>query len=527
MNPVIAIHLFIFFLILLSAELVLFRDNGGRIIKERRFILAGLCFLVSFVVYIQTLAPGIVGDDTAEYALQVRQNGLMHGMGYPFYLALGKLFCLPFGGNTAYGLNLMSAFFSALAVMCLSLLIIRLKMNDRLAFYIPLHFAFVPELWFQATKASPRNLSTAFTLLILLGLLRWQDQKQKTSGVILLALCAGLLSGVYFPSILIAPALGAFVFFSPGSNGRARWERLIQAAVFYGAGLLITFFITALLARVAPPMGTVYPPAGPRSFWYAITGKEWHMGYVGFVKMAVNWGKLFKYTFLSFLGIGFIAGLIGLVASLRRFPLSTWLFLILCGPFAALYVYSTQTHDWYASFGQTNTFYAFLMIWSAAGYSVLLQRGVLKSTIRAVTFLLPLLALGLFWSKSVPGIPAFAAQVDKSSDHEWENFAYGILNPLPPHSIVFTGWTEHTSIRYIQATMNQRPDVTAFEWRDGMRYGKTLIPSWRQYIAQNYKSKPVFLTKFYSPPILESTELIRFRDNLWRVVEQTPPPGDR
>ena len=85
-------------------------------------IIAGGLFIVSFSLYLSTLAPSVVTlfDDSLEFQLVTYQLGIAHPTGYPLYTLLGKLFTfiMPIG-NVAYRVNLMSAFFGAATVALL------------------------------------------------------------------------------------------------------------------------------------------------------------------------------------------------------------------------------------------------------------------------------------------------------------------------------------------------------------------------------------------------------------------------
>ena len=80
-------------------------------------------FLLTFLVYLRTLAPGVYGFDSAELATGVFTQGIVHPPGYPLYLLIGKLFTFLPVRDVAYRLNLMSAFFAALTVLLLYLVI--------------------------------------------------------------------------------------------------------------------------------------------------------------------------------------------------------------------------------------------------------------------------------------------------------------------------------------------------------------------------------------------------------------------
>jgi len=75
--------------------------------------------LSAFVVYLLTLLPSVGWGDIARFQYVARIWGVPHRFGYPLYIALSRLFGFLPLGDLAYRINLMSAVFAALAVVCL------------------------------------------------------------------------------------------------------------------------------------------------------------------------------------------------------------------------------------------------------------------------------------------------------------------------------------------------------------------------------------------------------------------------
>ena len=72
-------------------------------------------FLLSFIAYLLTLAPGVGFIDAGELATVSATLGIAHPTGYPLFTLLGFLFSkLPIAATVIVRLNIMSAFFSAL-----------------------------------------------------------------------------------------------------------------------------------------------------------------------------------------------------------------------------------------------------------------------------------------------------------------------------------------------------------------------------------------------------------------------------
>jgi len=86
-------------------------------------LLAGFLGVVALLLYVRTLAPSLLWGDSAEFQTLSYTLGMTHPSGYMTYIMIGKLFTYIPVGNIAYRVNLMSAFFGALTVAQIYLLV--------------------------------------------------------------------------------------------------------------------------------------------------------------------------------------------------------------------------------------------------------------------------------------------------------------------------------------------------------------------------------------------------------------------
>lgn len=86
-------------------------------------LLATLIGIAALALYVRTLAPSLLWGDSAEFQTLSYTLGMSHPSGYMTQIMLGKLFTYLPVGNIAYRVNLMSAFFGALAVAQVYLII--------------------------------------------------------------------------------------------------------------------------------------------------------------------------------------------------------------------------------------------------------------------------------------------------------------------------------------------------------------------------------------------------------------------
>ena len=91
--------------------------NGWLVVRSVPWVHLAL-FTGVLVVYLLTLAPGVLGGDAGEYQFVPYILSMAHPTGTPIYILLGKLWSsLPFGPSVAWRMNLLSAVSAALATV--------------------------------------------------------------------------------------------------------------------------------------------------------------------------------------------------------------------------------------------------------------------------------------------------------------------------------------------------------------------------------------------------------------------------
>ena len=84
-------------------------------------------FVIAFIVYLITMAPTVSFWDCGEFITCSVTMGIPHPPGAPLYLMIGKIFStIPFGADDSYRINLISVLSSALTVLIVYLIIVRL-----------------------------------------------------------------------------------------------------------------------------------------------------------------------------------------------------------------------------------------------------------------------------------------------------------------------------------------------------------------------------------------------------------------
>lgn len=134
--------------------------------------------LLAFVVYLQTLLPSIGWADIARFQYVAQVWGIPHRFGYPLYIALSRLFGYLPVGDLAYRINLMSAFFAALAAVTVYLIVMLLVGDWVAAASAALSFAFSRTFWGQAVVAEVYALNAFLIGAVVLILLAWHQTRK-------------------------------------------------------------------------------------------------------------------------------------------------------------------------------------------------------------------------------------------------------------------------------------------------------------------------------------------------------------
>jgi hypothetical protein len=208
-------------------------------VRRKDFLLGTVVFLGALALYWRTLAPSVatIFDDSLEFQVVCPTLGIAHPTGYPLYTLLGKFFTLIPIGDAAYRVNLMSAFFAALTVVVIYLIVRILTDGSLAALFASLAIAVSPVFWSQAVIAEVYSLNAFFTALVVYLLFRWEmNRRQRPDGAALNAIVQVDVQnepestlGTVIASRSPERSEGAAKQ-SPRHNGRQRWRLLRHSA---------------------------------------------------------------------------------------------------------------------------------------------------------------------------------------------------------------------------------------------------------------------------------------------------------
>ena len=195
-------------------------------------IFAAVVFLISLITFLSTVQPSVSFWDCGEFTAASRYLQVPHPPGAPFFLILGNLLMkLPFDANLGFKMNLISVLSSALAVLFLYLVSVKLINNykgkkpdtlwDALGTYTAaavgaLAFSFSDTFWFNGVEAEVYAFSTFLVAAITYLIIRWNERADAPDNekyILMIAYLIGLSTGVHLMSVLtIVPVVMVIAF---------------------------------------------------------------------------------------------------------------------------------------------------------------------------------------------------------------------------------------------------------------------------------------------------------------------------
>ena len=216
-------------------------------------MIAAIIFLITFVIYFDTMSPTVSYWDCGEFIAVSHTLGVPHPPGSPFFLLLGRIFSMiPFNEDIAFRVNIISPIVSALAVMLLYLTIVKIvthwrgkveNLTDVLIVFGgasvgALTFAFTDSHWFNAVEAEVYAFSTFFTAIVVWLILLWNekaDQSGHERYILIIAYMIGLATGLHLLNLLTIPFVTLIIYFR---KYKLKWQSfsitvIITAIIFF------------------------------------------------------------------------------------------------------------------------------------------------------------------------------------------------------------------------------------------------------------------------------------------------------
>jgi hypothetical protein len=461
----------------------------------------GLCL----AVYVLTLAPGVLGGDSGELQYIPYILGVAHPTGYPLYTLLGWLWAhVMVVGDVAYRMNLLSAVLGASTAAALYLIVQHLTSRHPPALLAAVLLAFSPTFWMQAIVAEVYTLNTAFVVVVIYLLLRWEAAKPSARDLLLAAFVYGLSLTHHRGIIIFLPVLALFVW-------------LTDREVFTNTRLLLKIaalgFSPLLLYLYAPlRIWQLYPPVFHDQILDNLLGTSFGVEFEW--PMVAVVGKFFVHLARQY-GWATILGAWGLVASFvtlpRRYRPCAVMLLVagLCNALFGLFYQAFDVEVFLLPF------YLLFALWVGLGWQTIDKaiRARVGSVV-AVVLLLPVLAWSL-WNGynqlavdridvQVRDIPPLSRSIAQTAD---EMFSY----PYERDSTVLVDWGMAYALQYRQAVEGVRTDLEIMPIGLAHRYDYVLL---EEILAGRRPRRIYHLSAIVRYPVTASRSLYVIRQPL-------------
>jgi hypothetical protein len=498
------------------------------------FLIAALIGITALALYIRTLAPSLLWGDSAEFQTLSYTLGMTHPSGYMTQIMFGKLFTYIPMGNIAYRVNLMSAFFGALAVTE-TYLIVRLLGGWRIAGLSASILLTLSEgFWWRALLAESYAPAAGMLATIWLLVLLWKNTG-KWGYLFLAGLAGGLSLGIH--STVVMTALSVLMFMALTAHNRTDWFAA-AAGAFLGVALTFAFFL--YLDQNNPPSSiyntvyrtnlsafglstdefdtplkrflAIFPANHFWSYYFSATGEEIARRLVEYVSYFPLWAIV-------------LAALGAFTLLKERLPEGLYpllAFLLIWG-FAVTVSFSV-----YREFYVPVAVIIFVWFGMGAGRLLTFTKRLLPANttfpriVQSVLMIL-LVVLPIWHARNdlVPairnGYPLFVRR-----DHIYPVFAPDkaindarkIITRLEENAIVFANWDKLYSYVYTAHIEDGRTGISFHEaWSTD---AEKLADSAIAYIDQNLDTRPIYFT-IYTPELTDHYRVEKIGDTLYRI----------
>jgi hypothetical protein len=503
----------------------------------RDILIAILVGSAALALYVRTLAPSLLWGDSAEFQTLSYTLGMTHPSGYMTQIMVGKLFTYIPVGNIAFRVNLMSAFFGALAV-AETFLIVRLLGGWRsAALGAALLLGLTEGFWWRALLAESYAPAAGMVATVWILVLIWRNTG-KWGYLFLAGLAGGLSLGIH--STVVMTALSVFVFMVLTARRREDWFAAAGGALL---GAVITFGFFFYLDHNNPPSSiynTVYRTnlsafgLSPSQFdtplkrFFAIFPANHFWSYYFSAPASEVWRRLIEYL-SSFPLWALLLVAIGTPTLLRErppegiYPLIA--FLVIWG-FAVTVSFSVY-REFYVPVSVLTS------VWFGVGASTLLSllkrfpvQNQTSGRILQSIFMILLVALPV-WNARGDLIPAISNgyPLFVRRDHIYPVFAPDkaisdarkILAHVEENAILFAPWDKLYSYVYTAHIEDGRIGIAFHEaWSTEQ---EKLADSAVAYIEQNLDLRPIYFT-INMPELTDRYQVKKIDDTLYRIYRK-------
>jgi hypothetical protein len=421
--------------------------------KRLRWTISIAVFLVSFIVYLATLAPTISWGDSAEFVTVAYTMGIAHPSGYPLYTLISKLFTYLPVGSIAYRVNLVSALFGSLTVMLVFLVVAKITSRFVPAILSSAFLAFSFVFWSQVVRAEVYALNAFFLTIIVLLLIRY-DESRNIKFVYYTAFIYGLSLTNHLLSIILALPIIYFVLSAGLTYRKILNFRVISFIIFFFL-LGLTPYLYLPLRSSQNPILDWGNPATIGNLVKHVSGYQYknHMFVFSWRSLFQNVLKAFYFIFIQFIiFVGFT--LVGM-HKLWKMHKKILIFMSLIALIDILVAVNYDISDiivYYIPCYIIIAAFIGIGVWEAGQFFI-------GKYVFLLAFIMPIIML-------IFTISYFGEKVNLHSDTAAYAYARAALFSLPRNSIIITDEDDEVfPLWYAQFVENSRKDVIVLTTR--------------------------------------------------------------
>ncbi len=272
---------------------------------------ATIASLLLFVVYMFTIAPGVVEIDSGELAAVQITFGIAHPTGYPLFTVAGYLFSLiPLPVSKIFQANILAAVYCATAFyfVCKALYVLadhlqpnkekaknskkgrkKTKENRPLAkeFTKPFKIftaliggfslAFSTTFWLQSTSVEVYSFHLLIVSIIIYSIVKLSNESDNTFGRdwIVIAAMFGMGFANHMSTIMLVPS-ALFILVLHIKNKRISYAALFKCALVFALIVVISYSILLIRAGFDPVLNWGNPE-NLENLWRHISGKQYQV----------------------------------------------------------------------------------------------------------------------------------------------------------------------------------------------------------------------------------------------------------
>lgn len=289
--------------------------------KSTNKYLALFSLFSSLIIYTLTMAPTASFWDAGEFIAVAHGLQVNHPPGAPLYSIIGRLASMFMPTEyIAVSINFLSALSSALTVMLLYLIIVRLvrefkghpdemALIDKIGMYGgalvgALTFAVTDTFWFNAVEAEVYAMSMFFTAIVVWLALKWSEFHERDYSerwLVLIAYMFGLAIGVHLLNLLALFFVALIVYF------KKRDFSLVSFSIMGAIAVASFFLVYPLTIQYLPDWADRIGDAT-----YGLIGPVMYLAIiVGFLSFAIYYTHKKKYRLANIALISYAMILIG------------------------------------------------------------------------------------------------------------------------------------------------------------------------------------------------------------------------